>query len=70
MVKKAILGLILSCLVFSVLANKEYLYDLNNSAVVNLNSKNFNNQITSNRAKNVISIVHYYKPDGMLILVI
>ena len=44
---------------------KETLYDLNNSSVMNLNAKNFHNQITSNRSKNIVSIIHFYKPgDG------
>jgi len=36
------------------------LYDEKVSLVSNLNSKNFNSQITTNRSKNLISIVHYY----------
>jgi thioredoxin-like negative regulator of GroEL len=39
------------------------LYGNNNSNVINLNRKNFETQITSNRAKKVVSIVHYYKPN-------
>lgn len=42
------------------------LYDNNNSNVVNLNKKNFNSQIIDNRAKNIVSLVHYYSPDGIL----
>jgi len=37
------------------------LYELNNSNVINLNPKNFDSQITANRAKSIVSIVHYYK---------
>lgn len=40
------------------------LYDLNNSGVMNLNAKNFYQQITLNRSKDVVSIVHYYKMKG------
>ena len=36
------------------------LYDEKVSLVNNLNAKNFNSQITTNRSKNLISIVHYY----------
>lgn len=64
--------LVISC-VFLVLApssfckkDKDNLYDLNNSAVMNLNDKNFNNQITFNRSKDIVSIVHYYKMNGKL----
>lgn len=39
------------------------LYDKNNSNVINLNKKNFDTQITLNRSKNIISVVHYYKLD-------
>lgn len=39
------------------------LYDNNVSNVVNLNPKNFNDQIIQNRSKNVISIIHFYKLD-------
>jgi hypothetical protein len=39
------------------------LYDSNNSNVINLNKKNFDTQIISNRAKKIVSIVHYYTPD-------
>jgi len=57
---------ILICLNFVLSANdKDYLYELNNSAVMNLNDKNFNNQITFNRSKNIVSIVHYYKLNGI-----
>jgi thioredoxin-like negative regulator of GroEL len=42
-------------------AKKEItLYDDKVSLVSNLNPKNFNSQITTNRSKNLISIVHYY----------
>ena len=57
---------ILIFLNFVLSANdKDYLYELNNSAVMNLNDKNFNNQITFNRSKNIVSIVHYYKLNGI-----
>ena len=36
------------------------LYDDKVSLVSNLNGKNFNSQVTANRSKNLISIVHYY----------
>jgi thiol-disulfide isomerase/thioredoxin len=39
------------------------LYDNNVSNVVNLNPKNFGDQIIQNRSKNIISIVHFYKLD-------
>ena len=39
------------------------LYDNNISNVINLNPKNFDSQIIQNRSKNVISIVHFYKPE-------
>lgn len=41
------------------------IYNDKTSLVTNLNAKNFNSQVTINRSKNLISIVHYYKPsDG------
>jgi len=40
------------------------LYDNNLSHVVNLNPKNFDQQIIQNRPKNVVSIVHFYTLDG------
>lgn len=39
------------------------LYDNNLSNVVNLNPKNFGDQIIQNRSKNIVSIVHFYKLD-------
>lgn len=39
------------------------LYDNNVSNVVNLNPKNFGDQIIQNRSKNIVSIVHFYKLD-------
>lgn len=39
------------------------LYDNNVSNVVNLNPKNFGDQIIQNRSKNIISIIHFYKLD-------
>jgi thioredoxin-like negative regulator of GroEL len=51
----------LNLLSMIISAKKEVtLYDEKNSLVTNLNSKNFNSQITTNRSKNLISIVHYY----------
>ena len=41
------------------------LYDNNNSNVVNLNRKNFDTQIIKPRAKNQISLVHFYKQDDL-----
>lgn len=43
--------------------NKKPLYDDKNSAVINLNKKNFDNQVTANRSKNIVTLVHYYKLD-------
>ena len=43
--------------------NKNQLYDNNLSNVVNLNQKNFDTQITLNRSKNIVSIVHFYTMD-------
>ena len=40
------------------------LYDNNLSHVMNLNPKNFDQQIIQNRPKNVVSIVHFYTLDG------
>jgi hypothetical protein len=54
------------CIFFLVIINLSLcaeLYDNNNSNVINLNKKNFDTQITLNRSKNVISVVHYYKLD-------
>lgn len=42
------------------------LYDPVRSYVTVLNQKNFDTQVTNNRAKG-ISIVHFYKEDGMFI---
>ncbi len=52
-------------LVFLILSStiQAHLYDNNNSNVVNLNPKNFDTQITLNRSKNIVSIVHFYKLD-------
>jgi len=46
-------------------SDKENLYHLSNSAVMNLNAKNFHNQITFNRSKDIVSVVHYYKLNGI-----
>lgn len=43
--------------------NPNELYDANQSSLINLNPKNFDTQITNNRAKNVISFVHFYTLD-------
>jgi hypothetical protein len=48
--------------IFSQCAKNE-LYDGNNSNVINLNKKNFDTQITLNRSKNIVSLVHYYTMD-------
>ena len=48
--------------ILNICAAKETsIYDDKVSLVTNLNAKNFNSQITTNRSKNMISIVHYYK---------
>ena len=47
----------------SICKKDNTLYDNNLSNVVNLNQKNFDTQITLNRSKNVISIVHFYTMD-------
>ena len=51
-----ILAILTSC-------SKNQLYDTNLSNVVNLNQKNFDTQITLNRSKNIVSIVHFYTMD-------
>jgi hypothetical protein len=54
------------CIAFLIIFNISLcaeLYDNNNSNVINLNKKNFDTQITLNRSKNIVSIVHYYKLD-------
>jgi len=65
--KKTFLTVCLSLAAFSLLslysAKETSIYDDKVSLVTNLNAKNFNSQITSNRSKNLISIVHYYKPN-------
>lgn len=43
--------------------SKNQLYDNNLSNVVNLNQKNFDTQITLNRSKNIVSLVHFYTMD-------
>ena len=47
-------------LVILTSCSKNQLYDTNLSNVVNLNQKNFDTQITLNRSKNIVSIVHFY----------
>ena len=59
MVKGSLLTL-LTLIGFSIAAD---LYDSGRSAIINLNPMNFATQITNNRAKNVISFIHFYKPD-------
>jgi len=49
---------LLSC--FNSAKKEVTLYDDKVSLVSNLNSRNFNSQVTANRSKNLISIVHYY----------
>lgn len=44
-------------------ANPNELYDSGISSIINLNPMNFATQITNNRAKNVISFIHFYKKD-------
>lgn len=41
------------------------IYDTNKSNVVNLNTKNFETQITKNRSKNIVSFIHYYTKDDL-----
>lgn len=51
------------CLSIIILALcKTDFYD-SHSSVINLNKKNFDTQITFNRSKNIISVVHYYTQD-------
>jgi hypothetical protein len=50
-------------IIILALSNSKELYDSNNSNVINLNKKNFDTQITSNRSKKIVSIVHYYTFD-------
>ena len=51
-------------LMSTYLCKKEIsLYDNNLSNVVNLNQKNFDTQITLNRSKDIVSIVHFYTMD-------
>jgi thioredoxin-like negative regulator of GroEL len=50
-------------LVILTSCSKNQLYDTNLSNVVNLNQKNFDTQITLNRSKNIVSIVHFYTMD-------
>ena len=49
--------------IFSSYVTSLNLYDNNVSNVVNLNPKNFGDQIIQNRSKNIISIIHFYKLD-------
>lgn len=53
----------IAVILLQITCNKNLLYDQHNSNVINLNKKNFDTQITANRAKNVVSIVHYYTTD-------
>jgi hypothetical protein len=50
-------------LIIIAVANCMELYDSSKSNVINLNKKNFDTQIISNRSKKIVSIVHYYTPD-------
>jgi len=50
-------------MLFMVTVYSKELYDNNNSNVVNLNKKNFDTQITLNRSKNIVSLVHFYTLD-------
>lgn len=50
---------LLLLLVFSQCSKTE-LYDSSKSNVINLNKKNFDTQITLNRSKDIISVVHFY----------
>jgi len=60
----AISAAIIAISLFQLTNSKETsIYDDKISLVNNLNPKNFNSQITVNRSKNLISIVHYYKPN-------
>lgn len=55
--------LLLLTLISLSLANPNELYDSGTSAIINLNPMNFQTQITNNRAKEIISFVHFYKLD-------
>lgn len=55
--------LIVASLLFINISCKKQLYDDKTSSVINLNKKNFDNQVTAGRSKNVITLVHYYKLD-------
>ena len=57
--------LLLLCIftAISCAPKKNELYDSGTSSIINLNPMNFATQITNNRAKNVISFVHFYKLD-------
>jgi thioredoxin-like negative regulator of GroEL len=57
-IKSILLSLLVICLV-----NTKQIYDDKASNVINLNLKNFDTQITSNRSKNIVSLVHFYKSD-------
>lgn len=50
-------------LLLTTLVSARDMYDKVNSYVINLNPKNFDSQIIANRAKDVISFVHFYTWD-------
>lgn len=60
--KSNVFALMCCALMFAQCMTKN-LYDNNLSYVINLNNKNFVSQITANRSKGVVSIVHYYSYD-------
>jgi thioredoxin-like negative regulator of GroEL len=61
--KQHFFNIFLILLIIFNLSQCAELYDNNNSNVINLNKKNFDTQITLNRSKNIVSLVHYYKLD-------
>lgn len=59
------LSMILIILTVNVSVKAAALYESQTSNVVNLNTRNFDTQITQTRAKNTVSFVHFYtKNDG------
>lgn len=49
----------------AIFSKSTEIYNIQRSAIVKLTPMNFQTQITNNRAKNIISLVHYYTPtDG------
>lgn len=55
--------LFLQFLHFIYAAPKGDIYDHLSGSIIQLNPRNWDTQITNNRAKNVISFIHFYKPD-------